>query len=91
MIGVSMINQLRRKRNIPVVFGFAAGFGLSFLFLTFALQTLPMATAYAIWTGIGTAGGALLGIILYKEPTDWRRLLCITLILVSAVGLKFFS
>jgi len=91
MIGVAMITQLHRKRSIPVMIGLAAGFGLSVLFLTLALKTLPMATAYAIWTGIGTAGGALLGIILYKESTDWRRILCIALILASAVGLKFLS
>ena len=64
---------------------------VSLWLLGLALRDLPLGTAYAIWTGIGTAGGALLGIILYKESTDWRRILCIALILASAVGLKFLS
>jgi len=91
MTGVAMINELHKKRSFQAAAGMMAGFGLSFLFLTLAMQTLPMATAYAIWTGIGTAGGALIGIVLYKESSDWRRILCIALILASAVGLKFLS
>jgi paired small multidrug resistance pump len=91
MTGVVMINEWHKRRNVLAAAGLAAGFGLSFLFLALAMQTLPMATAYAVWTGIGASGGAVLGIILYKESADRWRILFIALILASAVGLKFLS
>ena len=47
--------------------------------------------AYAIWTGIGAAGGALLGMLFFNESKDWRRIVCITLVLGSAVCLKLIS
>ena len=50
-----------------------------------------MGTAYAIWTGIGTAGSAIAGMIFYGESTSWRRLLFISMIIVAAVGLKLIS
>jgi quaternary ammonium compound-resistance protein SugE len=53
-----------------------------------ALRTLPIGTAYAMWTGIGTVGTAVLGIILLGEPATAARLVCIGLILVGIVGLK---
>lgn len=66
-------------------------FAVSFYFLSLAMQDLPMGTAYAIWTGIGTAGSALVGIVLFKESADWRRLLFLSCILFGAVGLKLVS
>ena len=56
--------------------------------LGLALKTLPLSIAYAVWTGIGTVGTALLGILLYGEPADAVRLACIGLILAGIVGLK---
>ncbi|OTP29631.1 multidrug resistance protein YkkD [Enterococcus sp. 6C8_DIV0013] len=50
-----------------------------------------MSTAYAVWTGIGASGGAILGIILYKESKDIKRIFFISLILIAAVGLKLIS
>jgi len=91
MIGVAMISQLHRRRNLLSAIGLAAGFGSSFLFLALAMESLPMGTAYAVWTGIGASGGAILGIVLFKESADWRRVLFIAIILASAVGLKLVS
>lgn len=72
-----------------------AGF---FIFLTFSMyllykatQTLPIGTAYAVWTGIGAAGTAIAGIIFFKEPADFWRLFFITTLIASVVGLKFVS
>jgi len=65
----------------------AASMGL----LAVALRTLPLGTAYAIWTGIGTIGTALLGMVLFKEPATVARLLCISLIVVGIVGLKLVT
>jgi paired small multidrug resistance pump len=69
----------------------AGGFLLSFLFLTLAMRTISMGTAYAVWTGIGTAGSAIAGMLLYGESREWRRLLFIAFILGAAMGLKLIS
>src|SRR5687768_8271664 len=60
----------------------------SMVLLGVALRTLPLGTAYAVWTGIGTVGTALLGIALFREPASVLRLVCIGLIVAGIVGLK---
>ena len=64
---------------------------VSFAFLSLALKTLPLGTAYAVWTGIGAAGTAVVGIYFFGEPRDALRLLCIALIIAGVAGLKVFS
>lgn len=59
--------------------------------LGIALRTLPLGTAYAIWTGIGSVGTAILGIVLFREPATAMRLTCIALIVAGIVGLKLAS
>ena len=59
--------------------------------LGLALKTLPLGTAYAVWTGVGTVGTVLLGMLLFAESTDPIRLLCIGLIVVGIVGLKLVT
>ena len=56
--------------------------------LGLSLRTLPLGTAYAIWTGIGTVGTAILGVVLFKEPATAMRLACVALIVAGIVGLK---
>lgn len=63
----------------------------SFYFLSLSLKSLPIGTAYGIWTGIGTIGTTLLGIILFKESFDIIRMICILLIVSGIVGLKLTS
>lgn len=63
----------------------------SFYFLSLAVKTLPIGTAYAVWTGIGTVGAAILGMFLFDEPRDILRLLCIALIIAGIAGLKITS
>ena len=63
----------------------------SFYFLSLAVKTLPIGTAYAIWTGIGTVGAAVLGMILFDEPRDAVRIMCIMLIIAGIAGLKLTS
>lgn len=75
---------------IPSIFTIV-GMIASFYFLSLALKNLPLGTAYAIWTGIGTVGTVFLGMILFKEPTDIIRLICIGFIIVGIVGLKVSS
>jgi quaternary ammonium compound-resistance protein SugE len=64
---------------------------LSLGFLGLALKTLPVGTAYAIWTGVGAVGTAILGMYLFAEPANAMRLACIGLIVGGVVGLKLAS
>lgn len=64
---------------------------LSFVLLSQAMKELPLGTAYAIWTGIGAAGTAILGIVFLNEPRDAVRIFCILMIIAGVVGLKVFS
>ncbi|MNC24197.1 Multidrug resistance protein YkkD [compost metagenome] len=88
MIGVGMMAKLQTHRSWRTLSLLLLGFGASFVLLSLAMRTLPMGTAYAIWTGIGASGGAVLGMLLYGESRDMRRILCIVMILGAAVGLK---
>jgi len=67
------------------------GMVLSFYFLSIALKSIPIGTAYGIWTGIGAVGTAILGIILFGESKELIRLFFIMLIVIGIVGLKIFS
>jgi quaternary ammonium compound-resistance protein SugE len=68
-----------------------ASMAVSFLFLSLALKALPVGTAYAVWTGIGAVGVAVLGIVLFAEPATAARLGCIGLIVSGIVGLKLVT
>jgi quaternary ammonium compound-resistance protein SugE len=59
--------------------------------LTRALRSIPVGTAYAVWTGIGAVGVAALGIVLFSESASPARLLCIAVIVAGVIGLKFAS
>jgi quaternary ammonium compound-resistance protein SugE len=61
---------------------------LSFYLLMLAIKTLPLGTAYAVWTGMGAIGVAILGILLFKESADACRLMSISLIIIGIIGLK---
>jgi len=63
----------------------------SICFLAVAMKTIPVGTAYAVWTGIGAAGTVLLGMILFSEPKEMVRLICIGLIILGVIGLKMVS
>lgn len=70
--------------------GTAASMLVSMWLITIALQVIPMGTTYAIWTGIGAAGTALLGMALFGEPATMARIASIVLIVAGIVGLKLF-
>lgn len=75
-------------RPVPTILT-AVALVASMTLLGLAVRTLPLGTAYAVWTGIGTMGTALLGIALFDEPATTIRLVCIGLILAGILGLKF--
>lgn len=88
MMGVFMIGKMYQDKNWKPAAFMVLFFTLSFILLAIAMKTLPMGTAYAIWTGIGAAGGAILGMVVYGESKDWRRILFIAMILSATIGLK---
>ena len=63
----------------------------SMYLLARAAEGLPIGTAYAVWTGIGAVGTALVGMLLLNEPRDWVRVACIGLIVLGVIGLKAFA
>ena len=71
--------------SVGTVVALIASVGL----LGIAARTLPIGTAYAVWTGLGAAGTAVLGIVLFGEPATTARLVCLGLILAGVIGLKF--
>lgn len=68
-----------------------AGMIFSFLFLSQATKSLPLGTAYAVWTGIGALGAVIVGIVLFKEPVTAARIFFVSLLLIGIVGLKATS
>jgi paired small multidrug resistance pump len=90
VFGVINIKRLAMKKWDAILYLFLT-FGIGFLLLSYAMQTIPMGTAYGVWTGIGTIGAALVGMFMYGEPREWKRLVCMAMILSSAVGLKVIA
>ncbi|WP_199615242.1 DMT family transporter [Paenibacillus alkalitolerans] len=78
-----------RKRK-PTVASVLFG-GASFYLLALSLQTLPIGTAYAVWTGIGSVGSVAVGMIFFRESKHWIRILFISFVLIGIVGLRFVS
>jgi len=71
--------------------GTVVAMGISMVCLSFALRTIPMGTAYVVWTGIGAVGTVILGIVLFDEPKNAVRLVCIAMIILGIAGLKLSS
>lgn len=65
--------------------------GLSIWLLSIAMRTIPVGTAYAVWTGIGAMGVALLGMVLFGESREFLRIACLFLIIAGIIGLKLVS
>src|SRR5262245_45051406 len=69
--------------------GTAVALCWSFVFLGLSLRSVPLGTAYAVWTGIGAVGAVIIGMFLFGERTDFYRIACLVLILVGIVRLRF--
>ncbi|MED4632885.1 multidrug efflux SMR transporter [Peribacillus frigoritolerans] len=91
VVGVTGMNKVAKDKNVQSYMILVLGFVLSFGFLSLAMQSLPMGLSYAVWTGIGTVGGTIIGMLFYGEAKDWRRILFIGLIVIAVVGLKMTS
>ncbi|TLD82909.1 multidrug efflux SMR transporter [Helicobacter sp. MIT 11-5569] len=91
IFGVIMMKTYAITAKKIYLLGVAFFFVLSLGSLSLALQEIPMGMGYAIWTGIGTAGGVLVGIFFYKESRNFWKLFFIALIIVCSAGLKLVS
>ncbi|MFB9326350.1 DMT family transporter [Paenibacillus aurantiacus] len=88
VVGVIGIKRVAEKNNWTNNLILIGGFVISFQFLSAAMQTIPLATAYAVWTGIGTVGAAAVGMLFFREPRTWLRIACMLGIIFSVIGLK---
>ncbi len=86
VIGLKRVSERNNWTNNILMIG---GFLVSFRLLLQAMETIPLSTAYAVWTGIGTVGGAVVGMIFFKESKKPLRLLCILGIVVCVAALRF--
>ena len=84
-------NETTGKEMYVWYTGFLIALLISMSLLIKATQTLPIGTAYAVWTGIGAVGTVLVGILIFKEPATFLRLFFITTLIASIVGLKVVS
>lgn len=91
VVGVIGIKRVARNNNWTNNIILIAGFVISFQLLIRAMDTIPLATAYAVWTGIGAVGAAIVGMIFFKESKSWIRIGCILGVIFSVVGLKMVS
>lgn len=90
--GVAMLNQIHLSKKIwvPLTF-FILAFVSSLVLLSIAMQTIPMGTAYALWTGVGVVGGTIIGMIFYGESKNFKRIFYIGIVLIAAIGLKLVA
>ena len=91
VVGVVILNEIARTKNKWLVVLLAVAFVCSFSTLKVAMNDIPMGTAYAIWSGIGTGGGTLVGMLIYNESRSVKRIFFIGLIILSIVGLKLIN
>ena len=87
-IGLKYTDGFTRLAPSAITVAAMAG---SVFFLALAVRTIPIGTGYAVWTGIGAVGGAILGMVLFDEPRTLARIACIALIVAGIAGLKLLS
>jgi quaternary ammonium compound-resistance protein SugE len=91
-VGFTTSLKLSQNFTLPLPsLSFLLCAGLSFWLLSKAFKTIPLGTAYAVWTGIGACGTALVGIVAFGEPATFARLAFLTLLIGSIIGLKLVS
>jgi quaternary ammonium compound-resistance protein SugE len=88
LMGLSLKYADGWTRPIPSILGIITALGSVYL-LTLAMKELPAGTAYAAWTGIGSVGITVLGMVLFGDPVTWFRIACIAMIVAAVAGLRF--
>ncbi|MFD0750147.1 DMT family transporter [Mucilaginibacter calamicampi] len=90
----SCLGKVKETSGTPMYLwfgGFIVTMAISMILLVKATQTLPIGTAYAVWTGIGAVGTAIIGIVVFKDPATFWRMFFITTLIGSIIGLKAVS
>lgn len=90
-VGFTTAMRLSKNGNWIAQTAFIVCVILSFSFLSEAIKTIPLGIAYAVWTGIGAAGTLILSVFFFKEPINAIQIGFVMLLIISIVGLKFFS
>ncbi|WP_339248040.1 multidrug efflux SMR transporter [Paenibacillus sp. FSL F4-0243] len=88
VFGSSMLKVSNGFKRVFPSIGVILGMGLAFYSLSLALKTIPLGTAYAIWSGVGTALTAIIGVVIYKENFNRKKLLGLLLIIVGVIIMK---
>lgn len=91
IVGVTGMQIMAKGQKLKGFFIILIGFILSFTLLSFAMKTIPLGVAYAVWTGIGTVGSAIIGMLFYGESKDKLRIFFIALVVVAVIGLRLAS
>lgn len=91
LIGVWGLNLYSKKRTIRNGFLYLGGLGASFAFIYASFAYLPVSVAYAVWTGVGTAGAVLLNMIFFGESKSFFRFISLIAIIIGVTGMKFLS
>lgn len=91
IFGMASISLYVERRTLFRLFLVVLTFTFGFLFLALAMKDIPLATAYAVWTGLGATGAVLVGILFFREPISFSRVLFLILIITGAVGLRIVS
>lgn len=89
--GVWTMKKLIDTKNKIYILYLVVVFAGSFTCLSIAMQQISMGVAYAIWTGIGAAGGVIVGIVFFKEDKSFLKIFCVCVIIASSIGLKWLS
>lgn len=88
IFGMAAINLYIEKKNWQRLSLVVIAFTFGFLFLALAMVEIPLATAYAVWTGLGATGAVLMGVLFFREAISFLRIIFLTLIITGAVGLR---
>ncbi|WP_100012927.1 DMT family transporter [Lentibacillus sediminis] len=91
VVGVTGMQKIAKGEKGSGFLILIGGFIVSFSLLSVAMATIPLGVAYAVWTGIGTVGSAIVGMIFYNESTDRLRLMFMAMVIVAVVGLRLVS
>lgn len=91
IFGVSCINMYLKKRSWSWLVATIVVFSFGFYFLALAMREIPLATSYAIWTGLGATGAVIMGVIFFKEKMNLKRAIFLSCIIIGAVGLRLVS
>ncbi|EZH67498.1 multidrug resistance protein SMR [Bacillaceae bacterium JMAK1] len=89
--GVNGIQRYIQGQKVSGILFIVFGFAISLTLLSIAMETIPLGVAYAVWTGMGTVGSAVIGMIFYNDSKDIKRIACLVVIIFAVIGLRVVS